>query len=1401
MFPVEQPQHRATMATLERQKAQTKDVAPSVISMSTTGSVRQGPLESDRAHESAELDDVSEVSELPSPTEVHALHVALGEAVHAAAECALRLVAFVESLHDDASTSPTSRLAAAKKLSPLGRRQRSPSNRLPAAASAAADRGMRGSILAVTSAPGSAIRTHNLRLKVGIGAGAVLGMHVGSRDVHPPRWEYFISGPAVQQVVAAEKLAKPGMVIMSPDAVETAKVLEPFSNLVLCSLEPESAAGFVRLLGCGGSRPPSFCAPVLPESKQDTPPLGALHDVAGTGKSTFENGGSIARSSFVFDRVASRLQHRRRISENPRLAHNLESYCPQVLRHALAHPWKGELRKVTVLFLKLRLVRWTGCGSRASSCDATPQQTNGSVDFDLVQRRVSTLLRVLRSFGGTLRQFVVDDKGLVLIGAFGVPPHAHEDDASRAVECSVAMIAATAASNFPAACGSRAGASSSPRRHVECSIGIATGAVFCGDVGSVSRREYGLVGDAVNLAARLMGLNRGALTAVDPTPHTVPPSAHLDLAILCDERTYRRARQLRPFTSLKPVAIKGKSESVATFSPSLATVIERDDNFEERVVLEATAHVIGRDDERMELKLAVLRLAKYAKTIRPHESSQEVWRRMHRRAIPGSRIRGGYLLHSHISSTRVPGKLPAAAAPFDAGQPRERNGASKKSRPFGRFSTRHGGRRRAASIENHGVSRCVRLRPTDRAGKQTEYNRVSSVMSLRVTSLLSAEATNPARRWQPAAAGGAGAHEPVDTSSVSEKVRQSIHRLSSALIESIVESNLSDGGSTDASDAPDTAAGAPQLPGALPHSRSSAASEQHARQKIHNHRKHELQGKQRRQRSVSGSAGSELTATPDTKRRCRTVVMSGSHGMGKSELAAEMARNARNAGMRVASTTAVATGDVTLAAWGQILWTLFGLTGCRDGADVIRRVLSLCVKLELDHHSIKMLPLLNDVLSLREKIDESTITSTMSRSTRSLHMRHLVLKLMFLLSRHWEATVEGVRPIFIVIREAQNLDQTSWELVKSASKISTVMVVLTVRRDELDDVGAEAIAALERAASTKTVELRKLKLQETENIICRTLAVLSVDPSITRAIHSRTHGVPVFVLQLVTVLINNDLVTPVNGVLYSAVRDDQLDIELPDSIQGYFTAKLDTLSVMDQLVVKVVSVFGPSVIGHLLLDVLVALDVVEQPSAAERVSASLERLVRRRFLRRTSVDDESESATVLATMQSSAVEAASRRSTHTTREPMGGASVHDLVDALFGSSRDTSPGSMSHTEKLNCCYRFVNGAFQELVYSSIPFVMLQRTHKAIATWYEASCADESELEALLPVLAFHWSRTRNSEKALTYLQAATDKAIRLHQHKEAALNIKQLLEPPTSPVLARITLTKDEVCGTPLYVM
>lgn len=73
-----------------------------------------------------------------------------------------------------------------------------------------------------------------------------------------------------------------------------------------------------------------------------------------------------------------------------------------------------------------------------------------------------------------------------LIAIFGLPPLSHDNDALRGVLAAGAILQAL------------------HQLDLRPSIGITTGRAFCGVVGSRGRREYSVLGDAVNLSARLM---------------------------------------------------------------------------------------------------------------------------------------------------------------------------------------------------------------------------------------------------------------------------------------------------------------------------------------------------------------------------------------------------------------------------------------------------------------------------------------------------------------------------------------------------------------------------------------------------------------------------------------------------------------------------------------------------------------------------------------------------------------------------------------------------------------------------------------------------------------------------------------------------------------------------------
>ena len=184
--------------------------------------------------------------------------------------------------------------------------------------------------------------------------------------------------------------------------------------------------------------------------------------------------------------------------------------------------WLAELRRVTVLFI-------TVSGLDYAAPDA-PEH---------IQAMMLSLQEKLYAYEGSVRQFIVDDKGAVLIAALGLPPLSHEDDAARGVQAAAAMHAALRQLGLRGA------------------VGVTTGQAFCGEVGSVHRREYALVGGAVILAARLMqAASQKGLDEASP--------------ILCDAATYHAAQGQLQFEALPAIQVKGKADLVAVYRPILS---------------------------------------------------------------------------------------------------------------------------------------------------------------------------------------------------------------------------------------------------------------------------------------------------------------------------------------------------------------------------------------------------------------------------------------------------------------------------------------------------------------------------------------------------------------------------------------------------------------------------------------------------------------------------------------------------------------------------------------------------------------------------------------------------------------------------------------------------------------
>ncbi|HEY1081124.1 MAG TPA: adenylate/guanylate cyclase domain-containing protein [Prosthecobacter sp.] len=177
----------------------------------------------------------------------------------------------------------------------------------------------------------------------------------------------------------------------------------------------------------------------------------------------------------------------------------------------------GELRNVSMLFCDIR-------GFTTLTEKMPPDEVVG-----LLNEHMTILTQVAYEHGGIVDKFV-GDLIMVLFGA----PLTTGDDARQAAECARAMLQARKVRNMHC------------RHPLEIGIGIATGTVVAGCMGSDQRLSYTVIGHRVNLASRLC--------------HVAQPGE-----IVVDAETAQKLAVSTALTALPSLQLKGISEPVEAY--------------------------------------------------------------------------------------------------------------------------------------------------------------------------------------------------------------------------------------------------------------------------------------------------------------------------------------------------------------------------------------------------------------------------------------------------------------------------------------------------------------------------------------------------------------------------------------------------------------------------------------------------------------------------------------------------------------------------------------------------------------------------------------------------------------------------------------------------------------------
>lgn len=197
----------------------------------------------------------------------------------------------------------------------------------------------------------------------------------------------------------------------------------------------------------------------------------------------------------------------------------------QMAENPEAYNMEGESRELSVMFVDVR-------GFTTISEGLSPKELREYINIYL-----TAMSEDIRSaYQGTLDKYIGD-----AVMAFWGAPVAFPDHASRAVATSLLMQQSA----------ERLNADFLKRGWPELKIGIGvnSGMMHVGDMGSAIRRAYTVMGDAVNLGSRLEGITKV-----------------YGVGIVVGEATRRAAPEF-VYRELDLVRVKGKNEPVAIFEP------------------------------------------------------------------------------------------------------------------------------------------------------------------------------------------------------------------------------------------------------------------------------------------------------------------------------------------------------------------------------------------------------------------------------------------------------------------------------------------------------------------------------------------------------------------------------------------------------------------------------------------------------------------------------------------------------------------------------------------------------------------------------------------------------------------------------------------------------------------
>ncbi len=244
-----------------------------------------------------------------------------------------------------------------------------------------------------------------------------------------------------------------------------------------------------------------------------------------------------AEASISFDNARSHEELARQLVERKALERYMS---PNIVEKIVANPDEvhlgGENQTVTILFSDIR-------GFTRMSENMEPHAV-----VELLNEYFSEMTDLIFESGGTLDKYLGDG----IMAVYGAPfPKA--DDALRATKTAMEMQRALVALNRDW--------ESRGQQPLRVGVGVNTGPVTAGNIGSAKRLDYTVIGDAVNLASRLCANAAGG-------------------QILISESTFALLNGIIPAQRLEPILVKGKETPVELYEILWQDAVPQEDNMQ-----------------------------------------------------------------------------------------------------------------------------------------------------------------------------------------------------------------------------------------------------------------------------------------------------------------------------------------------------------------------------------------------------------------------------------------------------------------------------------------------------------------------------------------------------------------------------------------------------------------------------------------------------------------------------------------------------------------------------------------------------------------------------------------------------------------------------------------------------